>query len=391
MKKAIVLTGITISLGGAAFIYIKTGSLAGVLLYEILLLLFMEIALRIFIVGEFKYGWKSGINQRLLQNFSKPKMASFKGHPYALYVKIPDAGGLYPSNNLGYTGKRPVSIKKSSGKVRIYVVGGSTVEGIDPAQGPDSHWPAKVQDLLNERFKGEVTEVINAGAAAYTSAESFSEFAFRGIDLNPDILLIYHNVNDVGSIQMTDGFKSDYSHIRVQKPWKLSWAHSLPNLRFILTYQLIRNSIIGRFGTTNALMFQISNPPWKSTEDFDEDRVRVFKRNIRNMIAVAQINFVKPIIVKWECDWGSDWVPAELTGSPKAVLLRKLIRYLEANNRALQELAAEHNLPFIDVGPFAPDCFSDHVHFNAKGLDEMASRISRQIYPFIKDMAVKSK
>ncbi len=57
-----------------------------------------------------------------------PKSLSFEEHPYALYVKKPNSEGLYPSNSLGYSGKREFSKKMQPNSVRIYCVGGSTVE-----------------------------------------------------------------------------------------------------------------------------------------------------------------------------------------------------------------------------------------------------------------------
>ncbi len=78
--------------------------------------------------------------------------------------------------------------------------------------------PGKLQDILTERFPGACVECVNAGVAGYTSAASLIEFLIRGIDLKPDILLIYHNINDAWTCQMVDGFKFDYSHVRLHKP-----------------------------------------------------------------------------------------------------------------------------------------------------------------------------
>ncbi|NQT23388.1 MAG: SGNH/GDSL hydrolase family protein [Candidatus Omnitrophica bacterium] len=391
MKKIIAILSIFGIASCGILAYIKTQSFIGVLIYEALLLFFTEIVLRVFIVAELKLGWKGRITSRLRQNFKEPKMLAFQEHPYALYVKTPNSEGLYPSNNMGYVGKRPISVEKPGNIIRIYSIGGSTIAMVDPAQGPNSHWPAKMQDLLNKKLGNNIVEVVNAGSSAYTTAESFSEFVFRGIDLKADILLIHSNVNDAWTAQMIDGFKSDYSHVRVQKPWKLNRVYSLPNLNFLISYQLIRHEIIERFGKSNTLIHQISNPRWKSTQNFTGERVRIFKRNIRNTIAVAQINSVKPIIIRWEFDWDSGWVPPYLDGSPKDALARKFIQYAKANNDALEELAEECNIPLIELGDFRSDCFSDHIHFNAKGLNEIAYRVSCNIYPFIEQLIEKNE
>src|SRR5262249_34956431 len=80
-----------------------------------------------------------------------PKVASYQAHPYALYVKRPNAGGFYPANNLGYAGKRPLAREKAPGVVRIYCAGGSTVEqgSVERGDGTD-HWPARMQILCDQ-------------------------------------------------------------------------------------------------------------------------------------------------------------------------------------------------------------------------------------------------
>lgn len=125
-----------------------------------------------------------------------PKVLSFMGHPYALYVKRPDCDGLYPSNSRGYAGRREIASHRGPETVRIYCVGGSTMEAHNPAQGPDSSWPAKLQEVLAGRLRHATIECVNAAVSGYTSVESLIEFMLCGVDLQPDILLVYHNVND---------------------------------------------------------------------------------------------------------------------------------------------------------------------------------------------------
>lgn len=193
---------------------------------------------------------------------TSPKLLSLESHPYALYVKKQNCTGLYPSNSLGYTGKREISRERIPNSCRIYCVGGSTTEAHNPNQGPDSSWPGKMQDILAARFPGTSMECINAATVGYTSAESLSEFLFRGIDLKPDILLVYHNVNDAWTCQMVDGFKSDYSHARRHKSWDLGWVNRIPEISWVWTYQLVRECIMKRYGKSNALLYWISHPPW---------------------------------------------------------------------------------------------------------------------------------
>lgn len=387
MKKVFFPIGVTSALMCVIAIYTVSRSFVNVLIFWFFLFFCVEVALRIFIIGELKFGWKSRVVQKVRQSLEKSKAMAFSSQPYLLYAKVANSEGLYPSNNLGYVGKRSVLLKKPSNTIRIFVIGGSTIENIDPYKGPDSHWPAEMQDLLSRKFTGITIEVVNAGTAGYTSAESFCEFAFRGIELCPDLVLIYHNINDAWSVQMVDYFKSDYSHARLYKTWKLSWLHRLPYINFFIAYQLIRNKIVNGVGISGTLMSQISNLPMKSTQDFDGERVRIFKRNIRNIIAIAQMNHVKPVLMKWEFDRDAVWTPPYLEGCSKDVLSLKLRQYIDANNLALEELAKEYNLPFFDVGPFSSEHFSDKIHFSESGLKEVAARVGNLMYPILDEIA----
>jgi len=321
-----------------------------------------------------------------------PKILSFLPHPYCLYVKAKNNEGLYPSNSLGYTGKREFSKQRVPNSLRIYCVGGSTIEGHDPNMGPDATWPGFLQDHLSSRFPSHVVECINAGSSGYTSAESLAEYAFRGVDLKPDILLIYHNVNDAFTAQMLEGFESDYSHARRSKTWRRPASHRIPQIPFLASYQTVRERIVNKFGKANALLYWIADPPWAVTESFSQERVETFRRNIRNMVLLSLGAGCVPVLVKWECDWNAaEYCPPYLIGDRKKN--RELyFRYLRANNAVLEELAEEiEGCHYIDVGPFEPRHFSDKIHFSGEGLRIMGLRVAEKLDPIIRSLRPNSR
>jgi len=381
------LTIILLGIIGSILFFYNTSNIIYIIIYLSILFLLAEISLRILLAFEIKYNLDTNLSQIFRESLISPKRFSFKAHPYALYIKKKNSKGLYTTNNLGYAGTRDLSLEKDEEKIRIYCVGGSTVEDIDLTQGPNSSWPAKMQDLLNKSIGNDIVEVINAGMSGYTSAESLSEFIFRGIDLNPDILIIYHNINDAWTAQMVDGFVADYSHSRIPKAWKMHWINLLPIFSFSLFYQIIRYELVNNIGKANALIFQVSDPPWKSNEEFDSERIRTFYRNIKSLIVVAKANSIEPIIVKWEFDWNSNYIPPYFIGD-QGILAKKYLKYVKANNETLSQLSSEFDLPHLNVGPFNSDCFYDKIHFNAKGLDEMALRMTKKTLPIIKDILI---
>lgn len=311
------------------------------------------------------------------------KPSIFTSHPYCLYRKLPGVSGRYPSNRLGYAGIREYAVEKPANTVRVFVVGGSTAEDHDPEFGPDSSWPAQLEDILRERHPDVNIEVINAGLSGYSSAESLSDFIFRGLELKPDILLVYHSVNDALTIQMADGFRPDYSHVRQAKSWERPWIHSLPRIRFLMTYEYMRYQLIKTFGMPNTILERISTPPWKSTEPFDPERVRVFERNVKNLVHVADAWGCRPVVIQWECPWETEGVypwRGYMQGD-EAEIGKKYFSYLKANNEALRDLCAR--TPFashVEVGPFDREKYMpDTLHFNMKGLTLMAERVADAI------------
>ena len=316
---------------------------------------------------------------------ASPRVLSLESHPYALYVKRPNNEGLYPSNRLGYAGTRDILSERPPMSCRIYCVGGSTTEAHDPAQGPNSSWPGKLQDVLTAKLPGLTIECINAGTAGYTSAESLAEFLFRGVELKPDLLLVYHNVNDAWTCQMVDGFKSDYSHARCHKPWTVGWVNRLPQLPWCATYQVVRAWLTQRFGKANGLIYWIANPPWKSARAFHPAAVRAFERNLIHLISVAHSWGCRPILIKWECDWAARRLPNYLERHPETTDL--YFQYLEANNAVLRRLGTQQpGCDYLEVGPFAPSHFSDTIHFSPAGLDAMAQRVAKGLVPIIQSM-----
>ena len=320
-----------------------------------------------------------------LWKLPSPKSLAFAEHPYALYVKRPNSDGFYPSNTLGYTGKREVASGRSAKVVRIYCVGGSTMEAHDPAQGPDSSWPAKLQDLLATRCPEVRIECINAASAGYTSAESLSEFLFRGLELRPDVLLVYHNVNDAWTCQMIEGFKSDYSHARRHKPWRIGWINRIPQLPWLWTYQALWRWATQRFGKANALIHWIADPPWTAVRAFNPSAVAAFARNITNLACVARAWDCVPVLVKWECDWAARRHPTAYYRNRGQETTDRYFEFLEANNEALAQVASRvDGCEYIDVGPFASEHFADGMHFSPQGLQTMAHRVADSLEPIVR-------
>lgn len=310
----------------------------------------------------------------LLLRYPTDKALFFRPHPYCLYVKTENLGWPYPSNELGYVGKRYISLQKPQSKKRLYFVGGSTTEEAEQVYGPESHWPGQLTELLNKKIGAEKFECINAACAGYTTAESLTEFIFRGIDLNPDYLIIYHNVNDVWTVQMLESFSADYSAARIPGLLRRPILSSLPQVPIFFIYQALRQRLSQ--SRRRGLINYIADPPWNVINDFDESRLVPFRRNILSMIYLSRSFSCTPIIVNWEYSQTTEFTTGYFIGEAKHYnSIYK--RYIAENNKILQEIATSLDVLYANVGPFEGNYFQpDGMHFNQNGRTELATRLS---------------
>jgi lysophospholipase L1-like esterase len=98
-------------------------------------------------------------------------------------------------NSLGFRGPE-LELPKPGGRTRIAFLGGSTTFCAE-ASGDETTWPALVQGGLAARYAGASIDMVNAGAAAYSSKHSLANLTHRVAPTSPDILVIYHGTNDI--------------------------------------------------------------------------------------------------------------------------------------------------------------------------------------------------
>jgi lysophospholipase L1-like esterase len=302
------------------------------------------------------------------------KATFFKEHPYCFYVKRENSEGIYPSNSHGHVGKVEPIAHKSKNTVRLYFVGGSTTEEIDSSLGPDSHWPAIYTHKLNRYYPDRSFECINAACSGYTSAESLSEFLYRGLDFRPDYLFIYHNVNDAWTVQMRKEFKPDYSLARIVGSLKRPFFASIPQIPLSYLYQALRRKLMAGY-VHRGLMNYISDPPWSPGERFDETRGEPFKRNIVNLVNISRLWDCTPILINWEYAEAIPFETSLYIGQP-AVYSELYNRYVDLNNETLKDVANQYGVTHFTLGPFVDNLFqADGMHLNARGREEFSERL----------------
>ena len=269
-------------------------------------LLVLEIALRVYLVT------LGTDDQKVLYLYNRQEIEAmvrrFEGTAYLNFMLSPVRD---EHNALGYRGEDIVQPKPED-VFRIVTLGGSTTYG-EFIEDNAQTYPAQLERELRETHGFERVEVINAGVPAYTSWESLVNLQFRVLDLEPDLIIIYHGVNDINP-RLSD--PATYSgHNAARGYWKGDdepipvsslYRFALVRLGWEPPVSLkIESQFVQPEGTQNCgLAFEegvaiCANYDMTAEEVMAANPPIYFERNIRNMIHSARGQGVEVMLASW--------------------------------------------------------------------------------------------
>ena len=343
-----------------------------------LMLVMLEIGLRIYLNEQ------GTENQRVLYLYSREEIneraTRFEGVAFLNYRLSP----TYDQNNsLGYRGPE-ITVPKPAGVYRIVALGGSSTYGEFINDWQDSY-PAQLESLLRTEYGYEHVEVINAGVPGYTSWESAANFMFRVLDLEPDMVIIYHAINDVNP-RLTDpatydglfawhGYWDDYD-----EPLPVSTLYRFVKVRLFdwqptVTRGLDRHFVSSGDYRACGLEIQGDQAYCANLDMAAEDVLAAnppvyFERNIRNIISVAQTNNIDVLLSSWA------YSPHEFDrpgGDFLSIPFRQ--NAVDEHNAVLRQLGDEQPVLFFDLAAVMPqeqNYWVDGMHVNRRGAAEQA-------------------
>ncbi len=305
--------------------------------------------------------------------------ALVRRHSYLGYELTP--GFRLRDNEIDSNGFRGPEVlgPKRTGEFRIFCLGGSTTYG-----GGINDWhltyPAKLQEELRKRTGRDIV-VLNAGAPGYTSWETLPNFAYRVLDHEPDLALVYDGVNDILArfVWPPEAYRGDNSAYRSpssQIYWPKLYEHSalLRMLAVQFGWMLPHSRLERMFGggaeenvdTQTAAKLGIplekilaSNPP------------RYFERNLENVGVLANHNHCTPVFLTFaHCTAFPDQMASSSPAFESA--------YREMNDTA-REAAEKSGAKLFDFAAKLPDdreLFLDAVHLSPKGCELQAHLIA---------------
>jgi lysophospholipase L1-like esterase len=266
-------------------------------------------------------GERVGLWQRLSLAYLDPAAlrvedARTEPHPYLGYAlkprwhTEPGSAQQCSHNELGFRGKE-TTWDKPPDTFRILTLGGSSVYG--QSESCDAAvWSARLEALLNDRHPSRRIEVVNGGVSGWTSFEMLGQLAFRGVDLSPDLVILYETVNDMRAALYTAG---DAHPHRDNTHWRATWPVDRPSWleqvlqhsrcylvwrRFFTDY-LVRRVDLGYYSmvnysaSSNELYCARGKGGYPGGQVPDQGFLN-YRRNLESIIAVAEAHGAKVFV-----------------------------------------------------------------------------------------------
>jgi lysophospholipase L1-like esterase len=287
----------------------------------------------------------------------------------------PAGGG--DNNSLGYRNEE-FQIPKPDGVYRIVAMGNSTSYGTGMAR--KFAYPAQLQKILRNDYGYTNVEVLNAGIAAGTSWHGVVDFAFRILEVQPDLVILYYGNTDVGAaLQDPECFQGMNPHRGISPGTGVWQTHHEPIPASTLYRYIAIN--MGWMETPATLIqpiervIECAKQRTLSDEEASQANPPVyFERNLKTLVGVAQIHEVEVLISTWA--YFPDAIDQEFT---PLWFQQAVDRY----NEVTREVTRELNVLFYDLQanlPYGADLWqSDGSHLSKKGTREQAERFAAYI------------
>jgi len=280
----------------------------------------------------------------------------YVSHPHFSHVPNPafrSEDGKDRHNRFGFRG-REIEAEKPEGVVRVFCMGGSTTYTTSVDDYTESY-PSQLERTLRGKYGREDVEVVNAGVPGFASLDSLLYLQLRVLPLDPDLIVIYHGINDVATRLVpheeyrpdNTGYRSDWS-LQTRETPRRWWHHSR------LAYCLgVRTGIIA---------------PHRVGYGLFPDTRRISVEKLRwNPPVYYETNLDKMILLSR--DAGADimlstWAHSEDFNDP---ILTAGVR---ENNDVVRRVGKRSGVPVLDfagVMPGESKLWSDGIHVNAPG------------------------
>ncbi len=221
---------------------------------------------------------------------------------------------------------------------------------------------------MRTHYKTDKIEVLNFGVSWAFSAYSLVNFELRGLDFDPDLVIVYHGINDLARLGYPD-FRGDYTQSTKDLDYPYKLLQKIPA-------GLFRSYVFSVFsGLIAKNVFNITQGDLSKNVFVDSVKSRnklagisIYKRNLSNIGHICNGRGIDLVLASFAF--------CSLT-HPKAA------RALSIMNSIVKSVAEEGNFIFVDQRKLIPpECgkyFADNWHFTNEGTARMANNFAEAI------------
>jgi lysophospholipase L1-like esterase len=304
------------------------------------------------------------------------------GMPFVNFGGVPGELGI---NNRGFRGDA-VETPKPDGVYRILTLGGSTTYGHEVTAAES--YPAQLQHILREDYGYENVEVVNAGFPSYTSMNSLVNFITRGVEVQPDLVIVYHANNDlVKRWDQPDCFTGEnplYGFGGDPGYWDNDVTPLSPSVavRWIqINFGLIDNPASFEWQLQLSDLCDRTDPLTDYLDRIDANSSAFFERNLRTMADIARGYDMDLLLLTQAYD--TEYVAEQIATDDPVNLWAAVEAGMIEHNEVIRTVAAEEDTLFFDFAAeyVAPDgAWTDNIHVNADGLAAQAALIADYLH-----------
>ena len=280
--------------------------------------------------------------------------------------------------------------KKPPGEIRILCLGGSTTAGEDV--GEADTYPAQLQAMLRARYQGLDIRVINAGVPSYDVPHSLRDYELRLYRFEPDIVTIYHGINDL-FIYYSAGAPEirpvhNYSGRRLE-PWVQEADPG--DEGWFLRRLVVSRSYLLRLVV--SAYHQLA--PRAGMTAPDAGGIATFAANYRALVRQIRATGATPVAMTFAIAYPGTFDDADAkkirqsfgtwvtNGYIRPELGKQVI---DAENQAVVALAREEGVSVCDIASAVPpdrEHFIDVCHLRAAGNRRIAETLAQTLAPFL--------
>jgi hypothetical protein len=316
-------------------------------------------------------------------------------HPYLQNVPN-SAMNKLAINAAGFRGKDIPPTRQNPPSYRVFLFGGSTMFS-GTLRVPDS--PGGIlEHLLKERYPGIDFQIQNAATDWHSSQHSVMKLLFQALDYDPDVVVIYHGVNDlVRGLTPTELSRGEY--------WN-DYRHYLGAVVGLLDHNRTRRTVMRlytgcwfsdfRYDAVPVLgpdgrgvngMRVIFLPRTEPVEVTEWKSLGAFERNMRYFAEIAQARGIPVVMASQPSIYRPDlterelaptWIAAAHHEDGRRPSLASMIDGMAQFNATTRRVAEDMGAGFVDLDAAMPktlEYFYDDVHYTRRGAEVVAQTL----------------